>query len=483
MVFSSHVFVFYFLPLVLLLYYPMPQRWKQPFLTLSSYVFYGWANPWFVFLMMFSTLNDYICGLMIAGQWNPFKTLDQPDELGFISSMKQRKVAVALSVITNLGLLGFFKYFVFVQRNIDWISRAFGGSGVENLFLITLPLGISFYTFQSMSYSIDMYRGQAKPAKNLLDFSCYVALFPQLVAGPIVRYSDLADQLSVRSHTVDKFTRGIAFFILGFGKKILLANPMGMIADAAFDAGALSWYDAWYGTFGYAFQIYFDFSAYSDMAIGLGLMLGFTFPKNFDSPYISKSITEFWQRWHMSLSTWLRDYLYIPLGGNKLGTRRTYINLALVMILGGLWHGAAWNFVIWGAIHGVMLALERAMGKKSLYSRAPGPVRMAITFATVCISWVFFRAEDLPAAGRYLAAMFGFGGGNPGAKLVAATLYSWDNLIMMAIAAYIVWGCRQTWEHAKHVGWLKAVLLALLMLWSSVVMFTQTFNPFIYFIF
>ena len=232
MVFSTHQFVFQFLPIVLALYYLTPMRWKQPLLTLLSYIFYGWANPWFVSLMFFSTINDYICGLMIAGKWNPIGTLDEPDELGYISTPLQRKVAVALSVVTNLGLLGFFKYYVFVQQNFNWILNTFGAEAMT-LFQVTLPVGISFYTFQSMSYSIDLYRGHAKPAKSLLDFSCYVALFPQLVAGPIVRYSDVAHQLSVRTHTVDKFARGATFFILGFSKKILLANPMGQIADVA----------------------------------------------------------------------------------------------------------------------------------------------------------------------------------------------------------------------------------------------------------
>ena len=481
MVFSSYVFVFYFLPIVLGLYYITPQRWKQPLLTVLSYIFYGWANPWFVFLMMFSTLNDYVCGLMIVGKWNPIGTTEKPDKLGYVSSMKQRKIAVALSVITNIGLLGFFKYFNFVAENYDALAGFMGLPQLAFAFKITLPLGISFYSFQSMSYSIDLYRGQAKPAKNLLDFSCYVALFPQLVAGPIVRYSDLANQLSVRKHTIDKFARGVIFLTLGFAKKILLANPMGEIADAAFNAGGVTWYDGWTGAVGYAFQIYFDFSAYSDMAIGLGLMLGFTFPKNFDSPYISASITEFWGRWHMSLSTWLRDYLYIPLGGNKKGTRRTYVNLAAVMLLGGLWHGASWNFLVWGGIHGGMLAFERAMGKESLYARAPKPIRILITFFTVTVAWVFFRTDDLPAAGRYLASMFGFGDGGIGTQLVSSTLYTSDHLIALALCAFVAWGCRQTWEHAKKVTGLKVAACMALFGWAVVVMFTQTFNPFIYF--
>jgi len=480
MVFSSYVFVFYFLPIVMGIYYLLPMRWKQLFVTIASYVFYGWANPWFVLLMVYSTLNDYVCGLMISGKWNPIGTIPEPDHTGFISSPAQRKVGVILSIVTNLAALGFFKYFVFVQENFNWILEAFGREAMT-LYQVTLPVGISFYTFQTMTYSIDLYRGQAKPAKNLLDFSCYVALFSQLVAGPILRYSDLADQISERTHTFDKFARGVALFILGFAKKILLANPMGEVADAAFNAHDLMWYDAWAGVVGYAFQIYFDFSGYSDMAIGLGLMMGFRFPKNFDSPYISQSITEFWRRWHMSLSSFLRDYLYIPLGGNRLGPTRTYINLAVVMLLGGLWHGAKWNFVVWGAIHGLMLGFERAMGKDSFYARAPRPVKIAITFVIVLFTWVFFRAIDLSSSLRYIGAMFGMGGKTPGAHLVSSTIFTPDHIAMFGICGFVVWGCRQSWEHAKTVTPVKAILLVALFAWSLAVMFTQSFNPFIYF--
>jgi alginate O-acetyltransferase complex protein AlgI len=302
-----------------------------------------------------------------------------------------------------------------------------------------------------------------------------------LVAGPIVRYSDVAEQLSERSHTLDKFARGALFFILGFSKKILLANPMGEVADAAFNAGDLHWFDAWTGVGAYAFQIYYDFSGYSDMAIGLGLMLGFTFPKNFDSPYHSDSITNFWQRWHLSLSTWLRDYLYIPLGGNRVGPLRTYFNLAIVMLLGGLWHGAKWNFVVWGAIHGTMLAAERMMGKDSPYRKLPRFLRVGITFVIVLITWVFFRAVDLTSAAKYLAAMFGFGGDTTGADLVSATIYTNNHIVMFIICAYVTWFCRQSWEHAKSVTPLKLAVYIPLFIWAVFVMWTQSFNPFLYF--
>lgn len=348
MVFSSHLFLFYFLPLVLLLYYAAPRRGRHLVLTLCSYWFYGWANPLFVFLMLFSTLVDYVCGLFMSGNWDGRH--DRLLEEGGARTSTQR-VALVVSIVTNLGLLGFFKYFNFGVDSLNGLGRAFGVPGLQLdlAFRITLPLGISFYTFQSMSYTIDVFRGHARPIRNFIDFACYVSMFPQLVAGPIIRFQEVSEQLRQRSHTLEKFARGSAFLAMGLAKKVLLANPCGKVADTVFDAGSAGILESWYGLFAYAFQIYFDFSAYSDMAIGLGLMLGFVFAKNFDSPYCSRSITEFWRRWHISLSSWLRDYLYIPLGGNRRGPVRTYINLALVMLLGGLWHGASWNFVIWGA--------------------------------------------------------------------------------------------------------------------------------------
>ncbi|MDA1191419.1 MAG: hypothetical protein O3A46_07010, partial [Candidatus Poribacteria bacterium] len=297
MVFSSQLFLFYFLPLALVLYYASPKRLKHLILTLLSYVFYGWANPYFVFLMFGSTVVDYTTGLVIsqkigARRRGPIEILEKG-----ATRTRAQKVALIVSILTNLSLLGFFKYFNFGVENYNALIEAFGMEAMrwDTLFRVVLPLGISFYTFQSMSYTIDVYRGDAKAIRNFTDFSCYVSMFPQLVAGPIVRFSDVAEQLEQRDHTLDKFARGCAFFALGMAKKVLLANPCGKVADLAFDAGSVEMLDAWFGVFGYAFQIYFDFSGYSDMAIGLGLMLGFTFPKNFDSPYISESITEFWR--------------------------------------------------------------------------------------------------------------------------------------------------------------------------------------------
>ncbi len=480
MVFSSHIFVFYFLPIALALYYVCPQRWRQLLLALLSYIFYGWANPWFVFLMLFSTLVDYVCGKFIVGQWVlPWYAGAEPAGEG-LPSARQRKLAVAASIVTNLALLGCFKYLGFAQTNLNYILQWFGHDALR-VYQVTLPVGISFYTFQSMSYSIDLYRGDARPARDLLDFACYVALFPQLVAGPIVRYRDLAEQLRSRSHTVHKFSRGILFFALGMAKKVLLANPMGQVADAAFGAGDLLWHDAWTGVCAYAFQIYFDFSGYSDMAIGLGLMLGFEFKRNFNLPYISQSITEFWRRWHISLSTWLRDYLYIPLGGNRRGLRRTYLNLAIVMLLGGLWHGAEWTFVIWGGVHGLLLALERWNGKEPLYRRFPAAVRAIATFAIVLVTWVFFRAESLPQALAYLASMFGLREAGPTASLVGSVLYQPQFLVIFA-ACFLIHLLRlDTWDIAQNLRPAKLALAGAAVTASIAVMFTQSYNPFLYF--
>ncbi|CAN5184176.1 MBOAT family protein [soil metagenome] len=471
MVFSSHIFVFYFLPLALLCYYAAPRAGKHLVLTLASYVFYGWWNPWFTLLMLFSTIIDYYCGKAITREGAP---------------ARQRKWGVAISVVGNLAVLAFFKYAGFAASTASGVVALFGGDTIAvPAFLaeIVLPVGISFYTFQSMSYSIDLYRGHAVPARNFTDFACYVSMFPQLVAGPIVRYGSVADQLRERLHTAAGFTMGLARFNLGFAKKILLANPMGTIADAAFAAGdgALTAPAAWFGVTAYAFQIYFDFSAYSDMAIGLGRMFGFVFPENFNSPYKSKSITEFWRRWHISLSSFLRDYLYIPLGGNRLGGGRTYVNLLTVMVIGGLWHGAQWTFVVWGAIHGLWLAFERLMGKDSFYAKLPSPVRVALTFVIILVSWVFFRAETFGVAERYLAAMFGVGGESPAAPILSARIFTTHNVSMFVIACFATWATPRTVKILEVLTPAKVLVSIFLLAGSLCVMFAQGFNPFLYF--
>lgn len=483
MVFSSHLFLFYFLP-AFLLYFAAPQRSRNLLLTLVSYFFYGWANPLFVLVMLTTTVIDYFCGLVLANPDSPFGR-----EPGLLVEGGQRtrkqKAAVAVSVAANLAMLGFFKYFNF---GMDTVSSAVNSLGIPGLsldvaFKVTLPLGISFYTFQSMSYAIDVYRGHARAIRSFVDFACFVSMFPQLVAGPIVRFSQVAEQLVERSITFEKFGRGVAFFSIGLAKKILLANPCGKVADVVFDAASATTLDSWLGAISYAFQIYFDFSAYSDMAIGLGLMTGFVFAKNFDSPYLSQSITEFWRRWHISLSTWLRDYLYIPLGGNRKGERRTYVNLFIVMLLGGLWHGAAWNFVVWGGIHGAMLAVERMRGRHSFYERLPRFARIAITFVIVLFAWVFFRADNLQAALVYCGRMLGLRAAGMNADLLGGIIHQPYYVMTIAICGLVAWTCPQTWDWTRRLTWPKAAAVVAALWGAIMILTTQAYNPFIYFIF
>ncbi len=478
MVFTTYLFVFYFLPLVLVLYYALNGLSRQAgatdartclllntLLLLASYIFYGWWNPWFIFLMLGITVVNYACGRLIG--------------LHGIGR-RLRLCVVTIAIVVSLGTLGFFKYFGFFEANLNQVLAWFG-SGTVRVLAITLPIGISFYTFHALSYTIDVYRGTAPPVRSFIDFACYIALFPQLVAGPIIRYNTVADQLVSRSHTWEKFGSGVTLFILGFAKKILLANPMGRIADAAFLAQSLSAPDAWFRALAYALQIYFDFSGYSDMAIGLGRMIGFEFLKNFDAPYKAESITDFWRRWHISLSTFLRDYLYIPLGGNRKGTLRTYVNLIIVMLLGGLWHGANWTFVVWGAYHGSLLAFERLLGKRSAIEEWPRPVRVAATFVLVLFSWVVFRSATLHEAVNYMGVMIGRGGSSPGVLLLPALLYTQGTLLVMTIGAVVVAWPVQAHEWSREVTWPKAILVHPLFGASLLAMFSQSFNPFLYF--
>lgn len=468
MVFSSHIFLFWFLPFALLLYYATPKRGKSLVLTLVSCVFYGWWNPWFALLMLASTAIDYVCGEFIARE-------DAPP--------RQRKIALVFSVCSNLAILGFFKYALFFSENFGRIARVFGFGAVEMpafLGQIVLPVGISFYTFQSMSYAIDLYRGHAEKAKSFLDFACYVSMYPQLVAGPIVRYGTIAGQLRDRVHSLEGFVAGWTRFSHGFAKKILLANPVGRIADTTFEAGTLDPAVAWVGLLAYAMQIYFDFSAYSDMAVGLGRMMGFRFPENFNSPYRSTSLTEFWRRWHISLSSFLRDYLYIPLGGNRRGAVRTYANLLLVMLIGGLWHGAQWNFVLWGGLHGVVLAFER-WGKRHLPLSLPRPVGWAATTFVVLSGWVFFRSADLDAALGYFAALFGRGGDPASAGVLSATTLTPLQLATLAACSAVAWCLPNSGQWLRRLDGWKVALGFLLLAASVRAMALQGFNPFLYF--
>jgi alginate O-acetyltransferase complex protein AlgI len=466
MVFTTPIFLFYFLPLFLLVYFRLPRGWRNLWITVASYVFYGWWQPWFVCLMMFTTCLDFIWGRVIT----------RPG-----STPAQRQFAVTACVVTNLSFLGFFKYYMFAA---DTLNRLLGlvGTGPFHVLQVVLPIGISFYTFHSLTYIIDLYRGQATPAKSFTDFSAFVALFPDLVAGPIIRYKTLAAQLASRETTAARFASGIAIFILGFAKKLLLANPAGEVADAVFNAAGPLPLDAWVGVAAYALQIYFDFCGYSDMAVGLGRMLGFEFLKNFDAPYRADSITEVWRRWHISLSSVLRDYLYFPLGGNRLGPARTYANLAIVMLLGGLWHGAKWNFVVWGAYHGFLLGYERWRGKQSLYEVFPVPVRVGVTFTLMLWSWVLFRADNLTAALHYFQAMFGLGTSPATAPLLAAALYTPYRLAILGVGAFLVFQPWQAHDWAQRpLTWARLSGLLGLFVIALMSMFSQSFNPFLYF--
>lgn len=398
MVFSSLLFLFRFLPVVLILYFIAAKIFKNKavcngILFFSSLIFYAWGEPVYVVLMLFSTVVDYTHGMLVERFKNK-------------GNLRAARIAVASSMIINLALLGFFKYSDFVIANINNIF----GTSIA-LLNLPLPIGISFYTFQTMSYTVDVYRGDAKVQKNIISFGAYVALFPQLIAGPIVTFKTIAEQLDNRRESFDDFASGVSRFITGLGKKVLFANSAGLIWDTvlAMETDTLPVLTAWIGIIAYTFQIYFDFSGYSDMAIGLGRMFGFHFLENFNYPYMSKSITEFWRRWHISLGTWFRDYVYIPLGGNRCGFPKQIRNICVVWLLTGLWHGANWNFILWGAYFGVLLIIEKLF-LLDILKKLPSVVSHFYTLFIVVISWAIFAIEDMGKLGAYLGAMFGAGG-------------------------------------------------------------------------
>lgn len=389
--FSSLIFLFVFLPFVLTLYYITPRRFRNLTLFIVDLVFYAWGEPWLVILMLFSILLNYTSGILIG-----------------INREKKglARFIFILSVILNLGLLGFFKYAGFIGETLNMVMPFLNIPILE----IALPIGISFYTFQTMSYTIDVYKNTVKVQKNIITFGTYVSLFPQLIAGPIVRYEDVAEQLMHRKETLQGFTDGIKLFLIGLSKKVLLANEMGNLWDAVRESGTQSGaLGSWVGIIAYTFQIYFDFCGYSEMAMGLGKMFGFDFLKNFDYPYISKSITEFWRRWHISLGTWFREYVYIPLGGNRKGLYRQIINIAVVWFLTGLWHGASWNFILWGLYFGVLLMIEKLFMLKVL-KKAPAIISHIYSIIIILFGWVLFYFENLNEMGIFLARMFGSDG-------------------------------------------------------------------------
>ena len=380
-----------FLPFVLTLYYITPRRFRNLTLFIVDLVFYAWGEPWLVILMLFSILLNYTSGILIG-----------------INREKKglARFIFILSVILNLGLLGFFKYAGFIGETLNMVMPFLNIPILE----IALPIGISFYTFQTMSYTIDVYKNTVKVQKNIITFGTYVSLFPQLIAGPIVRYEDVAEQLMHRKETLQGFTDGVKLFLIGLSKKVLLANEMGNLWDAVRESGTQSGaLGSWVGIIAYTFQIYFDFCGYSEMAMGLGKMFGFDFLKNFDYPYISKNITEFWRRWHISLGTWFREYVYIPLGGNRKGLYRQIINIAVVWFLTGLWHGASWNFILWGLYFGVLLMIEKLFMLKVL-KKAPAIISHIYSIIIILFGWVHFYFENLNEMGIFLARMFGSDG-------------------------------------------------------------------------
>lgn len=464
MVFSSTIFLCVYLPLVLLGYYICPKKGRNLFLLIASLVFYAWGEPKYVFLMIFSILVNYIFG----------RLMDKHRE-----NKKRLKLMLVLSVVIDIGLLSVFKYTDFIITNVNAIF------GVNfDLLNIALPIGISFYTFQAMSYTIDVYRNDVRVQKNLIDFGMYITMFPQLIAGPIVRYADVQDQLADRSVTTADFSEGIMRFVVGLGKKVLLANQMGAVwSDIYALGGDVSALMAWTGAIAYTFQIYFDFSGYSDMAIGLGRMFGFKFPENFRYPYQSVSITDFWRRWHITLSTWFKEYLYIPLGGNRRGLARQALNLLIVWSLTGFWHGAGWNFVMWGLYYFVILFIEKLFLLKAL-DKLPKFFRHVYALLLIIIGWVIFASDDVSVLLPFLGSMFGANGAIGGM----------DVYTLLTKAALLVICCIASTElpkklflsaagamNEKAAFTLKSVLTIALLALSMILLIGDSYNPFLYF--
>ncbi|HIV18187.1 MAG TPA: MBOAT family protein [Candidatus Merdivicinus intestinigallinarum] len=465
MVFSSIPFLYVFLPVVLLIYFLCPMSRKNLVLMVSGFLFYAWGEPVYVLLMLFSTLLDYTAGrVMERYRENP----------------KIRKAALLTSVIINLSLLAVFKYSSFLVENIN----ALFGISLFNPDL-PLPIGISFYTFQSMSYTIDLYRGDTKMQKSYINYAAYVSMFPQLVAGPIVRYDDVAAELENRTITLDKIGEGAFLFAQGFAKKVLLANNIGILwtnVKEMATAGSVPAVTAWLGILAFTFQIYFDFSGYSDMARGMGRMLGFNFPDNFRYPYMSKSITDFWRRWHMTLGSWFRSYVYIPLGGNRKGTARTIRNLLITWMLTGLWHGASWNFLLWGLYFGVLLIIEKFFLGKYL-EKLPGWLQQTYSFLLVVFGWVLFEMETPALIGGFFGSMLGAGGFAD--KYSVYLLASYGLLMVLCMIASNNWVPRLLKKAGNKfprvISGCKPVYIALALIFGTAFLVNSTYNPFLYF--
>ena len=466
MVFSSIFFLFYFLPTILLIYYIVPRKFKNTVLFIASLIFYGWGEPIYITIMIFSTVVDYTHGILIER---------------YRDHRLKAKLILLSSIIINLSLLCFFKYADFFIQNINIVLNT-----NFDYFNLPLPIGISFYTFQTMSYTIDIYLNKSPVQKNIISFGAYVALFPQLIAGPIVQYNTIADQLDNRKENTTQFTQGIERFVIGLGKKVLLANNIGMLWDEiqGLQMSDMTVFTAWLGIIAFSFQIYFDFSGYSDMAIGLGKMFGFDFLENFNYPYISQSITEFWRRWHISLGAWFRDYVYIPLGGNRVGVLKLFRNIGIVWFLTGFWHGASWNFILWGIYFGVIIGLEKGF-ILNILDRVHPIIRHIYALVLILFGWVLFSFEDIGSGLQYFKIMSGF---KDLALYDQRFLYYFTSygfvLILLVLCSTpilktVLGMLKKKYEKLETI--LFSLSLLLIMIFSIAYLVDSTYNPFLYF--
>ena len=473
MLFTSAIFLFIFLPIVLAGYFILPQKYRNLYLLISSIVFYAWGERRMVLIMLLTTVIDFYCAIMIENG--------------------KRKAGLLIAIIYNVGLLFYFKYLNFAFSNVVDLLDVLGIHNIENLRKIAMPLGISFLTFHSLSYVIDVYRKEIKANRNLVDFGTYIFLFPHLIAGPIVRYIHIEKELKNRLIDENKFTEGIKRFIIGLAKKMIIANNCAYAADYIFNLpnSSLSTPLVWLAMFAYSLQIFYDFSGYSDMAIGLAKMVGFDFKENFNYPYVSKSIQEFWRRWHISLSTWFRDYLYIPLGGSRVSERKIYVNLFIVFLVTGFWHGASWSFMIWGMFHGLFIVLER-VGLKKWLDKVWSPIAHLYTLSIVFIGWVFFRADNMDQAYFYLSRMFSFIQ-YPTDGAIYALVFSKEVLLAMFMGLILsmpVFGIFKekinTLINANSIMIISIrivyfMILSLLFIIACSLIAVNSYNPFIYF--
>ena len=454
--------MFAYLPITLLAYYLVPRQGRNIFLFIVNLIFYGWGEPKLVLLMVFNIFFNYIGGWLVDK---------------YRADAKKKKLFLILTCVLDIGILAVFKYTGMITETLNMLPFL----NIPEL-QISLPIGISFYTFQTMSYVIDVYRDDAPVSKNFINFGTYVALFPQLIAGPIVRYRDVAEQLVNRRETLEMFTKGVKLFMVGLAKKVIIANTMGTLTTNIFattdENGVVG---TWVGMIAYTFQIYFDFSGYSDMACGLGNMMGFEFLKNFNYPYIAKSITDFWRRWHISLSTWFKEYVYIPLGGNRKGVKRQILNLLIVWGLTGLWHGAAYNFVLWGLYYGLLLILEKFVLKKFL-DRLPSFVQHIYTLFIIIIGWGLFYFTDVGQLGEFMVDLFNFGNGICGDQAFNLIMSNLPMLIIAAVASTPLATMLYTrFEHTRFM-WIPETLYCMgILAVSTASLVNQSYNPFLYF--